>query len=1069
MGEIKLNLHPIGGRRNSRRCGLAMLLGSICFLFTLPLSAQFDTGTIAGSVTDSSGAVIPHATVTVTNVETGLKKTLQSDTGGNFTASALPFGTYVVAADVSNFAQATSQQIVLNVGATVHVNLTMNVAAAGQVIEVTGTATTVDTASSTAGTTLNSTQVSNLPINGRDVSNFLEISPGSVGSAGFFQGSVNGLENIFTGLNITVDGQNASRGDINGFLDTEGGEAAHVTRASVDSIQEIDFANNGYSAENGRSLGPQMNIITKAGTNAYHGTLFEFFRNDALDANDYFENSPTVPKQPLRLNQFGGNFSGPLVRNKLFFFANYEGVRQRITSIRALNHTLSAYARSQFVPAMQPVLAQLAPLPAACSGNPPPQSCWYPGFQSVDPVTQQPINNTDMVYDPAALSTTLREDTGSIRLDYNIADRDRVFFRYNINDSITDQTLGLNQGQVAPQALRTQLGKIDETHAFTPTLLNEFSVSINRFYSDTNSNTPKPLVGFAGFFTDLGSLPGPNTFNQVTPFTVFEVFDSVTKSVANHTFKFGTQIRANRLNEWLRPQQTYYFGSVSALENDQPFVLGKIGFPGFVGIRNSNWDFYVQDDWRVNRKLTLNLGLRYDYNTVWREGQNRQQNFDFASQTFLPPNQAPYEAPKHDFAPRVGFAYDPFGRGKTVIHGYGGLFYMPMQFGFGLIGNIPTYSSYNVNVFQANITYPSPNPPLPAGTQNVSIFPQHPRDPYSTNWLFGIQQEVAQNTVLTVNYVGNKVQHLQAGVDFAAINLNPANAVTQARPLSGYASENLDADTLYSSYNALQVQLRKDIGRFIVEGNYSWSHEIDDLVNVFGGWSDPFDPNIDRGSGDWDVRHNFTASLIYNLPDLKGSSYLIRGILGGWQTSNIVQTRSGLPTNVQLVSGFFGLPMRPDFSGQPVRTADIKWPTQSYNRDAFQVEPGYNGAWGDVIGQVGRNYLRGPGFFQWDLSGMKNFPITEKINLQFRADLFNILNHPNFANPDTGICTAVLAADPVTNRPGMCATQNPFTGVITPAPNLNFGRIGQTIADVSGGAIGNGTARQAQFSLKVIF
>jgi hypothetical protein len=289
----------------------------------------------------------------------------------------------------------------------------MNVAAAGQFIEVTGTTTTVDTASSTAGTTLNSTQVSNLPINGRDVSNFLEIAPGSVGSAGFFQGSVNGLENIFTGLNVTVDGQNASRGDINGFLDTEGGEAARVTRASVDSIQEINFANNGYSAENGRSLGPQMNIITKSGSNAYHGTLFEFLRNDALDANDYFENSPTVRKLPLRLNQFGGNFSGPVVRNKLFFFLNYEGVRQRITSINALNHTLSAHARSLFVPAMQPVLAQMAPLPAGCTGDPAPVSCLYNG----DP---------DFVLQPAALPTTLREDTGSIRLDYNVSDNDQV-------------------------------------------------------------------------------------------------------------------------------------------------------------------------------------------------------------------------------------------------------------------------------------------------------------------------------------------------------------------------------------------------------------------------------------------------------------------------------------------------------------------------------------------------------------------------------------------------------------------------------------------------------------------
>jgi hypothetical protein len=1032
---IKIKLHFVA------------VLAFFGLLFALPASAQFDTGTIVGSVTDPSGAVIPHASVTITNTGTSVTKTLQTDNGGNFVASALPFGNYVVSATAGGFREAKTQQIVLNVGATVRVNLELNVAAAEQKVEVTGTVTSVDTSSSTSGTTLNANQISNLPVNGRDVSSFLEIAPGSVGSTGFFQGSVNGLENIFTGLNITVDGQNASRGDINGFLDTEGGEQARVTRASLDSIQEIDFANNGYSAENGHSLGPQMNIITKGGTNAFHGTAFEFLRNDALDAKDYFE---TGSKQPLRLNQFGGNFAGPIVRNKLFFFVNYEGVRQHITSINALNHTLSAYARSQFVPSMQPVLAQFAPLPAGCDAIPAPASCAYPGSDSGTP------GGANMVYAPAVLPTILREDTGSARVDYNISENDRLMFRYNINDSLTQQTYGINQGQVAPQALRTQLGKLEETHTFSATLLNEFGLGYNRFYSDTNSNTPTPLVGFSGFFTDLGALPGPNSFNQITPFNVFEVFDSVTKTAGNHTLKFGVQVRANRLNEWLRPQQTFSFASFSDLENNRPFVLQKIGFPSFLGVRNSNWDFYAQDAWRVTPRFTLNYGLRYDYNTVWREGHNRQQNFDIATQTFLPSTQAPYNAPASDFAPRVGFAWDPYGRGKTAIHGYAGLFYMPMQFGFGLTTNVPEYSSYSVNAFQAPLIYPMANPPLPAGTQNVSIFPQNPKDPYSTNWLLGVQQEIAPNTILTMNYTGNKTQHMQAGVSFAAINVNPADIYTQARPYSDFANENLSADALFSNYNALQVQLRRNSGPLTTEVNYTWSHEIDDLVNVFNGWSNPFNINQDRGSGDWDVRHNFTGSVVYSFPDLKNHERLTRTFLGGWQTSSILQTRSGLPTNIQIISGFFGIPMRPNYvTGQSLWADKVSWPNQSYNINAFALQPNYNGVWGDAIGNVGRNALRGPAFFQWDLSGMKNFPVTEKVNVQFRADLFNILNHPNFANPDGGICTAVTPATDTT--PATCTV------------NTNFGRTGQTIADNMGSQIGTGTARQAQFSLKLIF
>ncbi|MGA7295100.1 MAG: TonB-dependent receptor [Terriglobales bacterium] len=1004
----------------------------------LPLLAQFDTGTITGTVTDPSGAVIPHAAVTIVNTGTAIQRTLQADSNGGFVASAVPFGNYIVSATAEGFKESKSRTIELNVGATVNVNLSLSLASSQESIEVTGTLTSVDTSSSTSGTTLDTNQIANLPVNGRDVSDFLEISPGSVASTGFFQGSVNGLDNIFTGLNITLDGQSAMRGDINGFLDTEGQEGARITRASVDSIQEIDYANSGYTAENGHSLGPQMNIITKSGTNDYHGELFEFFRNDALDAKDYFETS----KQPLRLNQFGGNLGGPIIKGKLFFFVNYEGDRTHVTNINALNHTLSAAARSQFVPSMQPVLAQFAPLPAGCTAIPAPASCVYPGFP--DPNSAL---GSDMVYDPAVLPNIVREDTGSVRVDYNFSEKDRVFFRYNINDSLTNYTYGMNQGQLAPQALRTQLGKFDETHTFNSTLLNEFSVAFNRFNSNTNSNTPQPLAGFAGFFTDLGSLPGPNTFNQITPFTDIEIFDNVSKTIGKHTLHFGPQIRINRNNEWLRPQQTYDFASIPNLEDNVPFVLAKIGFPSFVGNRNTNWDFYIQDDWKVNHKLTVNLGLRYDYNTVWATGPNQGQNFDVATQSLLPLNQPAYSAPKGDIAPRVGFAWDPFGTGKTVIHGYGGLFYNPMHFNFVTTTNVPALSSYNVNLFQAVITYPSPNPPLPAGTQNVSAFPQNPKDQVSTNWLFGIEQEVARNTILTVNYVGNNTHHMQAGVDFYPLNANAANVFTDARPYSGFANEDIDADGLGSNYNSLQVKLRRNVGNLTLETNYTWSHEFDDMVDIFSpGFEDPLNPKFDHASGDWDVRHNLTGSVVYSLPDLKGSSSLVRGALGGWQTSGILQTRSGLPTNITLISGFFGNPERPDYvPGQPLWVPNHSWPNSSYNINAFQPNPAYDGTPGENLGTVGRNSLRGPAYFQFDLSGMKNFTITERMKVQFRADIFNLFNHPNFANPDGGICTTFCT------------------------PNPLFGVTGQTIADEDMTQIGGGTNRQTQFSLKFIF
>jgi Carboxypeptidase regulatory-like domain len=1053
------------GRWTARWFYILALLG-LCLGSALPAAAQFDTGSISGTVTDASGAVVPGAAVVVTNTGTGKIINLVSNPVGSFTVSDLPFGTYSVAVSATGFVSQTSANVVVNVGATVRVNMKLAASGGSETVTVTGTANSVDTDSTISGSTYNATEIANLPINGRDVSDFLEISPGSVGSTGDFQGSVNGLENIFSGLNITVDGQSASRGDINGYLQTEGQELAHVTRASVDSIQEIDFANNGYTAETGHSLGPQMNIITKGGTNQFHGTAYEFLRNDALDAHDYFE---TGRKQPLKLNQFGGNVGGPILRNKLFFFANYEGDRQRLTTISPLNHTLSAYARSQFVPSMQPILAQMAPLPAGCTSIPAPASCAYPGSDSGTE------GGANMVYDPVNLPQSLREDTGSVRFDYTLSPADTLMIRYNINDSLTEDTYGPNLGQTSPQALRTQLFKGDETHTFNPTLLNQFSIAVNRFYSDTGSDTPNDPTYYAinGFFTDLGSLPGANTFNQTNAYMTYELFDNVSKVMHNSNLKAGIQVRVNRQVEALRPLQSYDYASFSNLEDNVTFVLAKNGFPGSVQIHNNEWDFYVQDNWHVSRKLVINAGLRYEYNTVWRESHNLMQNFDIPTQAFLPTTQAPYSAPLVDFEPRLGVAYDPFGTGKTVLHAYGGVYSLPMWLSFGLVSNIPEYASYNVNLFDAlfggySIAFPSPNPPIWPGTQNVYAFPQHPRDTNAVNWLAGVEQQLPEQFIMTLNYSANRVQHQQAGVNFAAINENPANTVTAINQVyPNYASEYYEGDVLGSNYNSLQLQVRRNYRHLNTQANYTWSHEFDDMVNVFSGYSNPFDPSNDHSSGDIDVRHNFTASAVYDFPELSHRSGLMRQTLGGWQASTIVQTRSGLPENITLISGFFGNPMRPNYvPGQSLWAPNAKWPNSSYNLGAFAVPPGYDGSWGTNLGNVGRNALRGPTFAQWDLSLMKNFPLSERARLQFRTDLFNILNHPNFNNPDGGICQSVQPASG--NTPASC-TETIVNDTPEYAINPNFGKVSSTIQSVANGAVGNGTSRQIQFSARILF
>jgi hypothetical protein len=473
----------------------------------------------------------------------------------------------------------------------------------------------------------------------------------------------------------------------------------------------------------------------------------------------------------------------------------------------------------------------------------------------------------------------------------------------------------------------------------------------------------------------------------------------------------------------------------------------------------------------------LNLGLRYDYNTTWNVAHKTQRNFDPVTQTFGPTGASAYSAPRTDFAPRLGFAWDPYGRGKTVVHGYAGLFYMPMMPAANTLAlNLPQYANISVNLFDAlfavppfSISYPTPNPPLLPGEQNVFIFPTNPRDPVSTNWLLGIQQEIARDTVVTINYTGNRVQHTQAGVAFQSINLNPQNPnpnVPRRLAAQGvpYQNEYDMPNSLFSKYNALQVQLRRNVRSLTLEANYAWSHEMDDEVNVFAGFENPLDPNFDRGNGDWDVRNNFTASAVYTLPQLNGSSRLARETLGGWQASSILQTRSGLAQNVEVTNGFFGNFMRPDYvPGVPLKVPNANWPNSSYNLNAFALNPAFNGVYGDpsTIGTVGRNSLRGPAFFQWDLSGMKNFDLTTKVKMQFRADIFNILNHPNFSNVDTGICSSVAYPSATS---AVCTPNVP-----NPALHTGFGVASATIADADTNQIGNGTARQIQLSLKVLF
>lgn len=1001
--------------------------------------AQFDVGRITGTVLDPTGAVVPGATVTITNIDTGLKTEVQSDSTGNFSAPALPYGNYRLTATATGFGTATIDNVNVHVGAVANLELRLPVGSTKEEVTVTGTLSTVQTSTSEVGNTLTTSQVENLPLNGRDIMGYIALVPGSITTAGMFQQSLNGQETGFTGLNTLLDGADATRIDTNATSTTFGAQNSRIGRASVDSIAEVHIVTTGYSAEYGRASGAVVNLITKSGTNDLHGAVFEFFRNDAINARNFFEY--TEHRQPFKLNQFGGNLEGPIVKNKLFFFVNYEGVRQQITN-SFLSSTLSAAERAKFVPSMQPYVSVLPPLPA-------------------NPIYLDPPANTLVLYS-ASLLDKLREDTGSIKIDHQISDKDRWNLRYNVNDSFTAHPFNINRDQIQKVPARSQYVRFDETHIFSPTLLNEIGFAVNRQF--TNGLSGEDNLPLFSNFANVGAAPGPALFSELTPKTTFQFLESLTKTAGKHSLKFGADIRRQQINNMLRQQDILTFLSLDGLENNQPFALSRLGYPT-LGFRSTNWDFYAQDDWKVTPRFTLNLGLRYEYNTVFHvTGQagvnpvwsringyptvtDRVSNFDFATQTLFPVGRSFYEPDYNNFAPRVGFSYDPFGKGKTVIRGFGGISYLPML--QGAVNSLPSnnFPNLSLTVFDFPLTFPVPAE-LPAiATLNVNTFDPHARDSYTEQWELNIQHEILPQTVLTVGYVGNHGVKLPAGAAFAGLQLNNVDIFTGLRPYPKYGDERLLGNFLGSNYNSLQVGVRRRAARFTFDANYTWGHEIDNTVNIFGAFENSRNINLDHGNGDIDVRHNFTADALYDLPALHSQAAVVRGVLGDWHAATILQARSGLPFTIGLQPGVFAAdPQRPNWiPGQSITPPNYSIPDRQLNPAAFS----FTGPVGAVGGTLARNSMTGPTFVQWDISMQKRFAFTEKLNLEFRSDFFNILNHPNFNNPDSTLCTSYATSSPAN----------------TCVPNPLFGRSTSTL----GNLVGLGTSRQIQFALKLLW
>lgn len=960
-------------------------------------------GRIAGVVLDPKDAAVPNADVVVDSPATGLRRAFRTDGQGRYSAPDLPIGTYRVAVSGAGFAKAEVDGIVLTVAATVPLDIRLQVAGTVERVEVRAEAPVV-APQQAAGVLVGAKPLAELPINGRDYARFSLLSPGAVARSSTLSDlSFNGLHPQHN--NFTIDGVDASRADQPTMADGFS-RGARLLTGSLDSMAEFRVQTANYRAEYGRAAGSVVTIATRAGTNEFHGGLFEFLRNSRVDARNFF-NVASQPKDPFTYNNFGGNLGGPILKNRTFFFANAELSRQR-QGVRGTGTVPSAALREQTL-RTSPSLAFLLenfPRGTAPTANPLVDS--YSRFQSL----------------------AIGENTGSARLDHQFSERNRFFGRLNMNNSIVDgplfsilpSALGVTDFQYVPSKSRNAVLNFQRT--VSERTLVELTAGMQRTMTEGSSDTPYPQVNITG----LTVVPGSRRFN-LSNSTVFQYGGTVSHVRAGHTLKAGLTLWRTRVNSWTTSFVSLtYVSPADFIANRMTQATLTAGTFGN-GLHQTHYGTFVQDTWQLRPRLTLDLGLRYDYATPNHDPEGRLRSFDMRTLTLGAANQPWYRQDRNNFAPRVALAWQAAQR-LSVRTGYG-LFYQQFAPGAGnaIAQNTLAGNAQLVRAAIPNLSWPL-DPFVSQGVAPAPVangFQWDKPDAYAQQWNFTILSELPGGFGLETAYVGNRGLNLRR-----QFNINWLDPVTGRRPLPQLSRVNIEHANGQSTYHALQLALRRRFGTSLhTTFSYTFGKAIDNVPDSGIGASEPQDLRCwacERGLGATDIRHNAAFSAIWDLPWKKRSR-----ALGGWKLALIGLARSGAALNVTQATNTAGsdnlINQRPDrVVGVSPYLADPS-PDLWLNPAAFVPAP--RGRYGNS----GRNPITGPDFVQLDASAIKDTRLTERVNLQFRAEFFNFPNHPNFAAPNS------VAGTP------------------------NYGRIFNTF----GRTIGAGTSRQIQFGLRLGF
>src|SRR5579864_3605894 len=1070
-------------------------------------SAQV-SAVLSGTVTDQSGGIVSGATVTAKSVDTGAARTALTNDAGRYQVFSLPVGQYEVRVRKSGFAEEIRTGIHLVVGQDASVDFTLRVGEASQQVTVDADAPPVSVTTTDISGLVGVRQVKDLPLNGRSYDELLTLNPAVVNFTAEKTGGI-GVSNSTVGNNFAVSGNRPQQNIflLNGVEFTGAAEnnmqpgGTSQQLLGVDAVREFNVLVDSYSAEYGKRPGAQVLIVTQSGTNQLHGSLFEFLRNNVLDAPNYFD-AGSAPG--FQRNQFGGSLGGPVRKNKTFLFGNYEGFRQHLYQT-GVDLVPDANARNGYLPCK---LVSPAPSPCPASGLAfvgasllidawPAPSPGAPDFGGISEAFNNPLQ-------------TIRDDFGTARLDHIFSPTDSLSAVYTIDDSADFTPTSTNLYSTDVESLREQVASIEETHIFSANLLNTARAGFSRAgYYFTGEPTPgTPAASLPGLLAGrpLGaivvggsaasnptaqlSLAGSNNGSNLrVARNLFTYEDRISFTKGRHQFNFGAWFQRLRSNENLALSQN----GQATFTSLQTFLQGTVGSllydpaPTPLGWRSWLGAWYAEDVIRVSPKFTLSLGFRDEFTSGWNEAHGRAATYTFTNGVIsTQPNigTSAFTVNNGKFLPqpRVGVAWSPFSNKRSTVIRAGFGMYNDLQDALGYRTDQnppfdPTYSLPNLPVSQLPI---SPAAPSPASAKVVpgGVQPDL-KTPTLLSWSLRIQQELTPNTALTVGYVGSHGYHELIGIDanepFPVIcPAAPCPANYPATFPAGLAGTPVPAGAYYvptavkptpslantwtwfsegvSSYNSLQVDInRRFSSGLTLRGVYTFSRALDDgdslNATTSGGGpalaSNPFNLRSDWGLATFDVRNVAVANITYALPIGRGQRFLadergiVNGLIGalltGWSVNSIVTLQDGFPFTPQLSynpsnNGDTRNPVRPfanpAFTGPVILGTPQEW----FNPAAF-LAPSNTAANAGFYGNVGRNTLTGPGLATWDFSAVKDTRLRENLSLQFRAEIFNLLNRANFNLPNAVVFTPS----------GVSPTAGAITSTSTTARQVQFG------------------------------